>query len=149
MKTNYDVIIIGAGPIGQGLANALIAAQRSVCVVDFNPVNLQPFRQNNVATVTGDGADYEILRQAGIGHAELVFVTTPRDDLTLGVVRAVRALKPTAAIAARTRYRVNVAPLERAGARIVLCEENAIAEDMLKLINDHLNPGSKAETATV
>lgn len=142
-------IIIGAGPIGQGLANALIAAQRSVCVVDFNPVNLQPFRQNNVATVTGDGADYEILRQAGIGHAELVFVTTPRDDLTLGVVRAVRALKPTAAIAARTRYRVNVAPLERAGARIVLCEENAIAEDMLKLINDHLNPGSKAETATV
>lgn len=140
-------IVVGAGPIGQTLARALLAAGRSVCVVDFNPVNLQAFSQDNVPTVTGDGADYEVLRRAGIGRAKLVFVTVPRDELTIGVVKSVRALNPTAEIAARTRYRINVAPLQRAGAGIVLCEENAIAEDMLRLLETNLNSKSNPEPA--
>ncbi len=131
-------IVVGAGPIGQTLANALLKAKRSVCVVDFNPVNLQSYSQDNVPTVAGDGADHEVLRKAGIGRARLVFVTTPNDDLTINVVRSARALNPTAEIVARTRYRINVAPLQRAGAGFVLCEENAIAEDMLKLIEDNV-----------
>ncbi len=140
-------IVVGAGPIGQTLAHALLKAKRSVCVVDFNPVNLQPFSQNGTPTVAGDGADHEILRRAGIGHAKLVFVTTPLDELTIGVVKSARALNPTAEIVARTRYRINVAPLQRAGAGFVLCEENAIAEDMLKLIEDHVENASKPSPA--
>ena len=141
-------IVVGAGPIGQTLANALLKAKRSVCVVDFNPVNLQSFSQNNVPTVAGDGSDHDVLRKAGIGRAKLVFVTTPMDALTINVVKSARALNPTAEIVARTRYRLNVAPLERAGAGFVLCEENAIAEDMLKLIEDHVGFQTTPSPAT-
>ena len=142
-------IVVGAGPIGQTLANALLKAKRSVCVVDFNPVNLQPFNQNGTPTVAGDGADHDILRKAGIGRAKLVFVTTPLDELTINVVKSARALNPTAEIVARTRYRINVAPLQRAGAGFVLCEENAIAEDMLKLIEDHVATDAAPVPASV
>lgn len=141
-------IVVGAGPIGQTLAHALLKANRSVCVVDFNPVNLQPFNQNGTPTVAGDGADHDVLRRAGIGRAKLVFVTTPLDELTIGVVKSARALNPTAEIVARTRYRINVAPLQRAGAGFVLCEENSIAEDMLKLIEDHVESASKPSPAS-
>jgi CPA2 family monovalent cation:H+ antiporter-2 len=93
-----------------------------------------------VPTVSGDGADPEILRRAGIGYAHVVFVTIPRDELSIDVVKTVRGLNPTAEIAARTRYRANIPILKRAGAALVLCEENSIAEDMLQIVMEHLDP---------
>ncbi|MDO5308616.1 MAG: cation:proton antiporter [Planctomycetia bacterium] len=130
-------IIVGAGHIGQSLANALIARDKSVCLIDFNPVNLQPFNQNGIPTVAGDGANHDVLRSAGIGRAEIVFVTVPRDDLALNVVKAARELRPQALIACRARYRLNTAQLQRAGAGIVLCEEDRIAEELVTLLERH------------
>lgn len=140
-------IIVGAGPIGSSLASTLVAAKRSVCLIDFNPVNLQPFNQNGTPTVTGDGADHEILRRAGIGRAELVFVTVPRDDLAVAIVKSARALNPTAVVAVRVRYRMNVALVRRAGAELVLCEENTIADEMVRLLVAHLKGEDEPEDA--
>ena len=39
------VVVVGAGHIGNSLANALLAKECSVCLIDFNPVNLQPYQQ--------------------------------------------------------------------------------------------------------
>ncbi len=132
-------IIVGAGHIGQTIANEMLAHNISVCVVDFNPVNLHPFNQNGVPTVTGDGANYDVLRQAGIGRASTVLVTVPRDDLAINVVKSVRALNPSVIIASRSRYRLNVPKLEREGAALVLCEENFVADELVKLLLAHLN----------
>ncbi len=136
-------IIVGAGHIGQTLANDLISRNLSVCLIDFNPVNLQSFNQNGIPTVTGDGANYDVLRKAGIGRASVVFVTVPRDDLALNVVNSVTAINPTAIIAARSRYRLNVSPLERAGARLVLCEENYVADELVKLLAEYFERNDK------
>ena len=132
-------IIVGAGHIGQTIANEMLAHNISVCVVDFNPVNLHPFNQNGVPTVTGDGANYDVLRQAGIGRASTVLVTVPRDDLAINVVKSVRALNPSVIIASRSRYRLNVPKLEREGAALVLCEENFVADELVKLLLAYLN----------
>ena len=146
-SSRAHAIIVGAGHVGQTLANDLISRNMSVCLIDFNPVNLHPFNQNGIPTVTGDGANYDVLRQAGIGRASAVFVTVPRDDLALNVVNSVRAINPTAIIAARSRYRLNVAPLERAGARLVLCEENYVADELIKLLAEYFDRKDEKPTA--
>ncbi len=134
---NGHSIIVGVGHIGGQLAEELTRRGKSVCLVDFNPVNLHPFAQLGLETVAGDGADEDVLQAAGIGRAELILVTVPRDDLALNVVRACRQLNPTAVILSRSRYRLNIQPLKRAGAETVLCEENNICDALVKMIADH------------
>lgn len=136
IKTSQShVVVVGAGHIGNSLANALIAKECSVCLIDFNPVNLQPYKQLGVPTVVGDGANQDVLRTAGIGRASIVFVTVPRDDLALNVVKSARNMNPSVIIAARARYRLSVAQLKRAGANSIVCEEERIADELVDMMN--------------
>ncbi len=136
IKTSQGhVVVVGAGHIGNSLANALIAKERSVCLIDFNPVNLQPYQQLGVPTVVGDGANQDVLRTAGIGRADVVFVTVPRDDLALNVVKSARNMNPSVIIAARTRYRLSIAQLKRADANHVVCGEERIADELVDMMN--------------
>lgn len=130
-------VVIGVGHVGGSLAEELTALGKSVCLIDMNPVNLQPFAQRGIATVYGDGSDPEVLREAGAGRAEIVAVTTPRDDVALNVVRACQEANPTAVILARARYRLNVQPMKRAGAEFVFCEEDEICVELLNMVKEH------------
>ena len=58
-------------------------------------------------------------------------------------MNSVTAINPTAIIAARSRYRLNVSPLERAGARLVLCEENYVADELVKLLAEYFERNDK------
>lgn len=130
------IIVIGAGHIGKRVADELGTLGALVCLVDFNPVNLHPFKQNGVATVVGDGADQNVLRAAGIDHSGAVFVTVPRDDLALNVVRSAHDMFPALPIVARVRYNLNVSALKRAGAIRVFCEEEHIAEELVQVLQE-------------
>ncbi len=128
------VVVVGAGHIGKRVADELIALGASVCLIDFNPVNLHPFKQNGTPTVVGDGADQNVLRAAGIERSDAVFVTVPRDDLAINVVRSARDMFPTVPIIARSRYNLNVSLLKRAGATRVFCEEEQIANELVDIL---------------
>ncbi len=128
------VIIVGAGHIGKRVADEIRILGGSVCLVDFNPVNLHPFSQEGVPTITGDGADQEILREAGIYESDAIFVTIPRDDLAINIVKAARAMNPTLPIIARARYSLNVSTLKRSGATRVFCEEVQIADELVDIL---------------
>ena len=130
-------VVIGVGHIGGSLAEELTALGKSVCLIDMNPVNLQPFAQRGIATAQGDGSDPEILRTAGAGRAEIIAVTTPSDAVALNVVKACQQANPTAVILARARYRLNVQPMKRAGAEFVFCEENNICDSLLNLLKEY------------
>ncbi|MBR4834478.1 MAG: cation:proton antiporter [Thermoguttaceae bacterium] len=140
-------VVIGVGHIGGSLAEELTTLGKSVCLIDMNPVNLQPFAQRGIATVVGDGSDAEILREAGAGRAEIIVVTAPRDEVALNVVRACQQANPTAVILARARYRLNVQPMKRAGAEFVFCEENKICVALLNLVKEYTLGGAKAGAA--
>ena len=137
------VVIVGAGHIGKRVADELIALGSSVCLIDFNPVNLQPFKQNGTATVVGDGADQNILRAAGVERSDAVFVTVPRDDLAINVVRSARDMFPTVPIIARTRYNLNAPLLKRAGATRVFCEEERIADELVQILKQQAELAKK------
>ena len=128
-------VVVGAGHIGKRVADELIALGASVCLIDFNPVNLHPFSQNGVPTVIGDGADQNVLREAGALQANVVIVTVPRDDLAINVVKAARDICPTIPIAARARYSLNAPLLKRVGATRVLCEEERVADELVDILD--------------
>jgi Trk K+ transport system NAD-binding subunit len=138
-------VVIGVGHIGGSLAEELAALGKSVCLIDMNPVNLQPFAQRGIATVQGDGSDPEILREAGAGRAEIIAVTTPSDAVALNVVKACQQANPTSVILARARYRLNVQPMKRAGAEFVFCEENKICVALLNLVKEYSLGGTRGD----
>ena len=81
-------------------------------------------------------ADQNVLRAAGIDHSGAVFVTVPRDDLALNVVRSAHDMFPALPIVARVRYNLNVSALKRAGAIRVFCEEEHIAEELVQVLQE-------------
>ncbi len=143
------VVIVGAGHIGKRIADKIMELGGNVCLIDFNPVNLQPFNQNGVATVAGDGADQNILRMAGIHQADAVFVMVPRDDLSLQVVTSARDMCPTVPIIARSRYSLTTSQLKRAGANRVYCEEEEIANQLVDVLRRFAENAKKESLAAI
>lgn len=133
-KAKRHVVIVGVGHIGKRLAESLMDMGVNVAMIDFNPVNLQPFKQIGVGTVAGDGADQDVLRTAGVDYADAIFVTVPKDELALNVVKSARDMNPTLPILARSRYCLNVSPLKRAGANQVFCEEEQLADQLIEIL---------------
>ena len=116
-------LVIGVGPVGRQAASQLELGGWDVCLVDFSPVNLNPFAQQGFRTVAGDGSDLVVLKRAYAAEAGLAVVCVPDDEASLRTVRTIRSLNPRARIVVRCRYRVNVDRLREAGADAVVSEE--------------------------
>lgn len=110
------VLVIGAGRVGQAAARELTGADISYRIVDRDPE-----RMRDPATyVIGDAADIEVLREAGIGEASSVVITTHDDDINVYLTIYCRRLRPDAHLIARANVDRNVSTLHRAGADFVL-----------------------------
>lgn len=140
-SSEQHAIVIGAGPTGRQMASRLEIAGYNVCIVDFSPLNLQPFSQQGFRTVTGDATQSEILELAGATHADVVMIGVTRDETALRILRAVRDGCAGCFILVRCRYQSNVAQLRKAGASKVVSEE-AQANDALLSILDALTADS-------
>ena len=129
------IIIVGAGHIGAHLGARLETMGKSVCLIDFSPINLQRFAQEGFTTISGDAASPRILQKAGIEKAAMVYITVPDDMIALNIVRSCHELNPAATVLCRARYRLNIKPLQRAGAEMVVCEETNVCNALLKLVS--------------
>ena len=116
-------MVIGLGPIGRRITSFLEISGFDVCLIDMNPVNLQPYAQEGFRTISGDATQPSTLRNAGLEYARLVVITIPDDRLSMDVLQTIRSLAPECSVVVRCRYTANVAELKRAGADMVICEE--------------------------
>ena len=129
------VIIVGAGHIGSHLGARLETMGKSVCLIDFSPINLHRFAQEGFTTISGDASSPKILQKAGIDKASMVYVTVPDDMIAMSIVRSCHELNPKCTIMCRARYQLNIKPLQRAGAEMVVCEESNVCNTLLKLVS--------------
>ncbi len=74
-----------------------------------------------------------MLQRAGVKGCRLAVICAPDDDVTIQIVRTIRALNSTIFVMARCHYLGNVAALRKAGATDVLCEESLAATAILDL----------------
>jgi CPA2 family monovalent cation:H+ antiporter-2 len=125
-------VVIGIGPIGGQVAARLETLGVEVALIDLSPVNLHPFAQLGFATYAGDACDPAVLAQAEVPRRGLAVVCVPKDELALGIVRTLRETHPGIGVIVRCRYQAFAEKLRKAGAAIVVSEEQEAAGPLMQ-----------------
>lgn len=86
------IVVIGAGQVGNSVALEL-AKTHDVTVVDSDADRLNALRVTaDVMTMEGDGADLEVLQEAGIAEANIIIASTDDDRVNILVCGIARML---------------------------------------------------------
>ena len=79
-----NIIVVGCGKIGTTVLENLVAEGHDVTAVDVRPAALTDITNiHDVITVCGNGADCEILEEAGVAAADLVVAATGSDEVNM------------------------------------------------------------------
>jgi trk system potassium uptake protein TrkA len=78
------IIIIGAGDVGYHIAQTLSREKHDVVVIEGREDLSRRVSDNlDVQVVTGNGSNPDILREAGIGEADMLVAVTDRDEVNM------------------------------------------------------------------
>ena len=99
-------------------------------ILDLNPRSVREAKELGFRASIGDSRHAEVLEHAGLLRAGLVAVTIPDPSDVVQIVRLARALAPKALIVARARYHRSRALIERAGAHVVVDEEEDVGRGL-------------------
>ena len=136
---NGHIVIVGFGPAGQRIAEALIPEHKSrLVVVELNSRSASIARTYDLRTYIGDATRAEVLEHLHLGRAQAVAVTLPDPATARQVIRQIRALAPQTPIVARARYHVYRWDLRFAGAQVVIDEEEQVGLHMASAVMDRL-----------
>ena len=77
------IIIVGAGKVGLALTQHL-SVENQVTVIDQNPPLIDNIINiHDVMGVCGNGASYEVHKEAEVGRADLLIATASNDELNI------------------------------------------------------------------
>lgn len=126
---DQHIVVIGYGTKGRSAADTLVnngVRRESIVVVDPSNVALGEAHADGLAVVTGDATRREVLRRAGVDHAQQVIITAARDDTTVLATLTVRQLNPKVYIVAAVRESDNVPLVRQSGADSVVTSSDAV-----------------------
>jgi CPA2 family monovalent cation:H+ antiporter-2 len=117
------VVILGFGVGGRLIARALGALDVPFVVLELNGAAVQQGVRDGLPILYGDATAAEPLKAAGVSRATAVVAVLSDPGATARAVRVVRSLSPRLPVIVRTRYRVEAARMNRAGATLAVAEE--------------------------
>jgi CPA2 family monovalent cation:H+ antiporter-2 len=117
------VVVIGYGPAGQTLTRLLKTIDVPYIIIDNNPRAVERAQVHEEHIHFGDATRPVLLSWLGVEEARLVVVAISDALATRRIVTRIRLQAPDTPILARTRYVLEVDPLETAGATSVVAEE--------------------------
>lgn len=136
-----NIVIVGAGEVGQHLASLLSHEEHSVTVVDPDPQKSRKMTESlDVQALVGDGTRADILTDAGATNAQLVIAVSDDDRVNmltsvvakkLGAGRVILRLKDTQ-ILRDYRYFYK----DALGFDVVLSTEELVAEEILSTVRE-------------
>ncbi len=78
------IIVLGAGRVGESVAESLVSEQNDITVVDTDPRQLAELQNRlDLRTVAGNGTHPTTLEQAGAADADLLIATAAKDETNL------------------------------------------------------------------
>ena len=78
------IIVVGSGKVGGTITQQLVREGHDVAVVDNDPAVVEDLTNSlDVMGVIGNGANYSVLKDAGIEDANLLLAVTGEDELNL------------------------------------------------------------------
>ncbi|HWQ21587.1 MAG TPA: TrkA family potassium uptake protein [Clostridia bacterium] len=96
------IIIVGCGRLGAQLATKLSEEGHDVAVVDRNSSNFARLSDEfNGATITGVGFDIDVLKSAGIEHADGFAAVTDSDNMNIMAAQVAKTIFKVPMVIAR------------------------------------------------
>lgn len=136
--TNHT-IVAGFGVPGRAAADWLHEHGQDYCVIELNPDTVTRCGKVGVPIIAGDVNDEAILRLAGIQQARALVLAVPNDDAVLSAITIARKLNPSIEIIARCNFISAGLEATRRGAREVVVAEQAVANELLRVLDTHLD----------
>ena len=97
------IIIIGSGTVGAAICFQLVKEGHDVTVIDSDAQRLMEISNScDVTTITGNGADIDLLKEAGAERSDILIAVTAMDEINMLCCYAAKKLG-TAQTVARVR----------------------------------------------
>ena len=125
------IIVVGCSRVGVTIAQSLESEGHSVVVVDRSRENLQKLgRSFSGITVVGNGFAPEVLKEAGIGRADVLLAVTDSDNANIVCAQVARKLFNLEKVFARIYDPARAATYQKMGVEII--SETQLVVDALK-----------------
>jgi CPA2 family monovalent cation:H+ antiporter-2 len=119
-------IVVGYGPVGKRVVEALDQRGVPVTVVEMNLLTVRALRQAGRIAVYGDAARLDTLSEAGLDRATALVLSSDLAE-PAEIVRLARARRPGLRVLVRCARLSQVEPLRQAGAATVVAGEGELA----------------------
>jgi len=116
MIENGHLIVLGYGDVGKQIVQVLQDSDVHFVVVDLNKHVLE---NANFEYIVGNGADEDVLKEAGVESASTVIVTLNSDTDAIFATLITRGLNPESTIFARANSVKSIDKIYKAGADYV------------------------------
>ena len=113
-------ILCGYGRVGSEIARNFVEERIDFVVIDINPASLARAAEQGLAVITGDAAEVETLRAAGIERARGLITCIDTDENNVYVTLSARILNPQIFIVARANRADTEPKLRLAGASRII-----------------------------
>ena len=134
------ILILGAGRVGESVAESLVSEKNDITVVDSDPERLRALQERlDLRGVVGNGIQPSVLQEAGIDDTDLLIACAPLDETNLVVCKIAKHQfnVPTTIARVRSPEFANDSPLlAKDGFAVdqVICPEETVTTYIRKLI---------------
>jgi trk system potassium uptake protein len=136
-----NILILGAGRVGESVAESLVSEKNDITVIDTNPARLAALQDRlDLRGVVGNGVNPSVLKEAGIDDCDMLIACAPQDETNLVVCKLAHDLFSVPTTIARLRspeLTGNAQLLGKEGGFAVdevICPEQSVTNYVHKLI---------------
>lgn len=135
------IVILGAGRVGESVAESLVSERNDITVVDTNPERLAALQDRlDLRGVAGNGIQPSVLREAGAEDCDLFIACAPLDETNLvacNVAHDVFRVPTTIARLRSPEFIEGDARLAKEAFRVdeVICPEKSVTAYIRKLVD--------------
>ncbi|WP_088281137.1 Trk system potassium transporter TrkA [Ideonella sp. A 288] len=136
-----NIIILGAGRVGESVAESLVSERNDITVIDTNPARLRALQDRlDLRGVAGNGIQPSVLEAAGARDADMLIACAPADETNLVVCKVAHDLFNIPTTIARIRspeFEQGSPMLGKSGFAVdqVICPEASLTAYICKLID--------------
>jgi CPA2 family monovalent cation:H+ antiporter-2 len=135
-------IVVGYGPTGKKVTNALIEYDVKPIIVEINIDTINSLSSQGQTVIYGDSTKKNILLAAGIRSANYLIITVPFLQVTLETASLASALNPKTCILVRARFLDSKEALKQTGISGMVFEEEEVSNALTSLLLDDLEKQS-------
>jgi trk system potassium uptake protein len=134
------ILILGAGRVGESVAESLVSERNDITVIDTDPVRLRMLQDRmDLRGVVGNGIQPSVLKEAGAEDTDMLIACAPNDETNLVACKVAKDLFNVPTTIARVRspeFQDDSPMLGKTGFAVdkVICPEQSVTAYIRKLI---------------